>query len=419
MGLAAAYQLVLEGYQPVLFEADDRLGGMTATFDFGGLELERFYHFHCTSDTDFIQLLGELGLAGQLRWKTTRMAYWYREKLQPWGNPLALLRFAGLSPLAKFRYGLHVFLATRRNHWHDLDRQEATAWLKRWVGQEAFEVLWQPLFNFKFYQYAHQLSAAWFWSRIRRLGRSRYNLMKEKLGYLEGGSATLLQALRRAIEAGGGQIRLSTPVQEVVVENHQVKGVRVGGVLEEFDQVISTLPIPYIPQLIPALPAQLRAQYQAVRNIGVVCVIARLNKPVSGNFWLNINDPSMDIPGLVEYSNLRPLNQSVVYAPFYLPTDHPHWAHDHQVFIDKVQSYLRRINPSLSPDDFLELRASRYRFAQPICGPGFAQQLPPIQLPIEGLWVADTSYYYPEDRGISESVGLGRKMARWATGVPS
>jgi hypothetical protein len=30
------------------------------------------------------------------------------------------------------------------------------------------------------------------------------------------------------------------------------------------------------------------------------------------------------------------------------------------------------------------------------------------------LWVADTSYYYPEDRGISESIGFGRKMAREA-----
>ena len=35
-----------------------------------------------------------------------------------------------------------------------------------------------------------------------------------------------------------------------------------------------------------------------------------------------------------------------------------------------------------------------------------------MKLPVEGLWVADTSYYYPEDRGISESIGFGRQMAR-------
>jgi hypothetical protein len=26
--------------------------------------------------------------------------------------------------------------------------------------------------------------------------------------------------------------------------------------------------------------------------------------------------------------------------------------------------------------------------------------------------VADTSYYYPEDRGISESIGFGRRLAK-------
>ena len=38
--------------------------------------------------------------------------------------------------------------------------------------------------------------------------------------------------------------------------------------------------------------------------------------------------------------------------------------------------------------------------------------LPPAKLPVRGLWVADTSYYYPEDRGISESIGFGRNMAK-------
>jgi hypothetical protein len=28
------------------------------------------------------------------------------------------------------------------------------------------------------------------------------------------------------------------------------------------------------------------------------------------------------------------------------------------------------------------------------------------------VWIADTTVYYPEDRGISESVGFGRNLAR-------
>jgi hypothetical protein len=33
-----------------------------------------------------------------------------------------------------------------------------------------------------------------------------------------------------------------------------------------------------------------------------------------------------------------------------------------------------------------------------------------VQTPIEGLQIADTCYYYPEDRGISESVRFAKLM---------
>src|SRR5260364_109767 len=66
-----AYQLVQEGYSPVIFEADDRIGGMTAAFDFNGLTIERYYHFHCISDHAFLQTLDELGLADKMHWVET------------------------------------------------------------------------------------------------------------------------------------------------------------------------------------------------------------------------------------------------------------------------------------------------------------------------------------------------------------
>lgn len=411
MGLAAAYQLAKDGHQPVIFEADDRVGGMTATFDFSGLSIERYYHFHCTSDIDFLALIEELGLAGKMRWVETKMGYWFQNRLQPWGNPVALLKFRGLSPIAKFRYGLHAFLCTKRKDWKPLDNIEASGWIKKWVGAEAYEILWRRLFDYKFYDYAGNLSAAWIWSRIRRIGQSRYNLFHEKLGYLEEGSETLLQAMRGAVEAHGGEVRLKSKADKVVISEGKVLGVEVEGCFEAFDKVISTIPLPYIPKLMPDLPPDILRRFQSVNNIAVVCVIVKLRQALTENFWLNINDPDMDIPGLVEYTNLRPLGQHIVYVPFYMPGGHAKFADPDQVFLDKVRGYLQKINPRLCAEDFIELRASRYWFAQPVCEPGHLDKLPPVALPIRGLWVADTSYYYPEDRGISESIGFGRKMA--------
>ena len=412
MGLAVAYQLVKDGHQPVIFEADDRVGGMTATFDFSGLTIERFYHFHCTSDHAFLDIVKELGIADKMQWTPTKMGYWFEGRLQAWGNPVSLLRFKGLSFMAKCRYGLHAFLSTKRKNWKPLDDVDAVTWIKRWVGEEAYEVLWRRLFDYKFYDFTDNLSAAWIWSRIRRIGNSRYSLMREKLGALEGGSDTLLKAMKKAIEDGGGIFKLSCAVSKVHIQDGCVTGVEALGDTEQFDKVVSTIPLPFVPRVIPDLPRDVLAKFESVNNIAVVCVIVKLKKAFTDSFWLNVNDPEMDIPGIVEYTNLRMLDNHVLYVPFYMPGEHEKFQDSDQLFLDKVRSYLKKINPELTDDDFIDMRASRYRYAQPVCEPGFMKKLPPVSLPVKGLWVADTSYYYPEDRGISESIQFGRNMAK-------
>ncbi|MDC3363307.1 NAD(P)/FAD-dependent oxidoreductase [Planktomarina temperata] len=414
MGLAAAYQIACAGHIPVLFESGDRIGGMTACFDFSGVEIERFYHFHCTSDEDFMDLLQELGIQDKLRWRPTKMGYFFENELQQWGNPIALLKFKGLSLNAKIRYAVHAFLCTKRSDWSKLDKVEATSWLRDWVGAEAYEKLWKRLFEYKFYDQADQLSAAWIWARIRRIGRSRYTFMTEKLGFIEGGSKTYLNALSDAIVEKGGEIRVSHPVEEIVLDGDRVSGIKYQSSFEHFDHIISTVPLPYVPKLIPDLPTEIRAKYEEQRNVGVVCVIVKLRRRLTENFWVNVNDNRMDIPGIVEYSNLRPLGASthIVYAPFYMPIDNPRWLDPNDVFTEKVRKYIKLINSDLTDEDIIAVHASRYKFSQPICGPEFLSTLPPVKLPIKGLWVADTSYYYPEDRGISESTGLGRRIAK-------
>jgi protoporphyrinogen oxidase len=411
MGLAVAYELVLQGYEPTVFEADDRVGGMAATFDFGGLEIERYYHFYCTSDTALFGVLHELEMMNQIHWVETKMGYWFEGQIQKWGTPLSLLAFRGLPIVDKLRYGIHTFICIRRNEWKSLDKRDASEWIRQWVGKRAYAILWEKLFDLKFYDQAADVSAAWIWSRIRRLGRSRYSIFREKLGYIDGGSSTVLNAMAKAIEAGGGEILLSTPVLSVDISNSPIYTVVTSRGLQEFDAVVSTVPLPIVPTLIPQLPVNISEKIKHIKNIAVVCVILKLKKSLSENFWVNTNDPRMDIPGLVEYSNLRPLDDYVIYVPFYLPQNHPTFKESDEDFVAKVKSYVKMMNQSIGDDDFLDAKVSRYKFAQPICTSSFREKLPPIKISTEELWIADTSYYYPEDRGLSESIGLGRKIA--------
>jgi protoporphyrinogen oxidase len=419
MGLAAAYELAKAGARVTVFERDDRIGGMSAHLDFAGTRIERYYHFVCAPDKTTFAYLREFGLEDRLRWVETRMGFYYKGTLHDWGHPLALLKFPGLSMVQKARYALHVMHAKGISDWRPYDAFSSTEWLQRWIGPEAYDVLWRSLFHFKFYEYQDSLSAAWLGTRIKRVALSRKSLFQERLGYLEGGSEVLLEAVAERLRALDGSIELRAAVDEVLIEGadgaQRVTGLRIGGKDFEFDDVIATIPLPYLVKLLPGLPEDERAKVAAIRNVGVVCVLLKLKRPFTRNFWMNINDPRIEIPGLIEYTNLNPLDGSaIVYAPYYMPQTHPKYRRDKQAFVDETLGYMKLVRPDFDASDVLAATASRYEFAQTVCSPGFYDALPPMRSRVAGLFMADTSHYYPEDRSISESMRIGAQLATLA-----
>lgn len=417
MGLMAAITLLDHGHQVDVYERDDRVGGMSASFDFDGTRIERYYHFVCRTDFPLFDLCERLGLSTRLRWVDTRMGFFRNGVLHPWGTPLALLRFPHLSLVEKFRYALHVMHTKRIRDWSELDGQEAGAWIRKWIGSRAYDVMWRDAFRLKFFEYADSLSASWIGTRIKRMALSRRSLFQESLGYIEGGSDAVLGAMVRDIQARGGRLFLSSPVSEVASEGGQAIGVRTAAGLQRYDRVLSTAPLRYVPGITPGLPEAFQRRIEAIQNIPVACVILKLRHPVSANFWMNISDPTIEIPGVIGYSNLNPIagpDRHIVYAPFYMPKTHPKWSRTNDELIEEVVGYLPLLNPAFSRDWVIATHCHRYEFAQPVCPPGFQKMLPPMTTPLRGFFMADTAYYYPEDRSISESLAVGSQLAEAA-----
>lgn len=411
MGLAAAQRAVTLGHQVDLLEASSEVGGMAAHFDFSGVSIERFYHFICKSDQPTFDLMKELGISDKMRWANTSMAYYTHGKVHKWGDPISLLRYPHLSIIEKLRTGWQMFLTTKASNFDAIEHLTSREWIERGSGISVYAKLWKRLQELKFYELADEVSASWIATRIKRIGNSRKSIFQEQLGYIEGGSKALMDEIANDIQRKGGRIHLRAQAERVDIEDGRVTDVFAAGTNYSADGVISTIPIPFINDLIPDLPQDFRDRYASIRNIGAICVLFKLKKSVTPHFWLNIVDDSMDIPGLIEFSNLRPVGSTIIYAPYYMPTSQPKWKWEDHQFVDQVKGYIKRINPSITDDDILDTKVARLRYAQPICEPHFLDKLPPVQTPVRGLQIADTCFYYPEDRGVAESIRLGRRMA--------
>ena len=412
MGLAAAYHAAKIGHEVTLYEADSVAGGMAAHFDFDGLSIERFYHFICKSDMPTFELMEELGIDDKVMWVETKMGYYIEGRHYKWADPIALLTFPLMGFWQKIRYGLSVFRLTKQRNFDHLEKVNAKDWIVKECGQATYDLMWKRLLELKFYEFTDNISAAWIATRIKRIGSSRKSIFKEQLGYIDGGSQILIDVLVKKIIEMGGEIKLSTPVERVTTLDDRVSGIITTYGEQTFDCVISTVPTPLVSKMIPSLSKGAKAQYNAIKNIGVVCLLLKLKKAVTQNFWLNINDQKMEIPGIIEYSNLRPTGEHIIYVPYYMPVTNEKFKQSDEAFVKEAFNYIKILNSDIEDEDLIGSRVGRLKHSQPVCEPGFMDKIPDIATEFEGLYVADTCYYYPEDRGISESVGLAKKIVQ-------
>ena len=421
-GIRAAHLLAKGGLETTLLESAPVLGGLASSFDVQGVTIERYYHFVCRGDDDLAAALSEIGLSGKLRWKDSRMAYFVDGTLYPFLTPLELLRFRALPVVDRLRAGFAVKLAQRKRE-EVLAPQRATAWLRTLFGDRAYRVIWEPLMRFKFAEHADAISAAWIWARMVRLGRSRKSAWREELGYIEGGSQTVLEGLRRDFERHSGKTILSAPVEAILVANGRAEGVRLGGENLAADVVVSTITPKHFLRLAADFPeGTYREGLRRIPVIGIFCLFLRLRESVTPFFWVNTNDARVPFAGMIEYTNLNPLPElggdHILYIPQYLsPDDSRYLQSDEEVF-RKYTDALALIHPGFDRSWVRFHALFRDRYAQPICLTDYRETTPQIATPLPNLFLTDSSQLHPHDRTISGSMSLGREAARLAAAVP-
>jgi protoporphyrinogen oxidase len=201
-GIKAAHELVKAGAEVTLLESAPVLGGLASAFDVQGVRIERYYHFICKGDDHLVETLtsspSPTSSTGAIRaWRISSTAGCIPSS--PHRAP-EVSRPAPGRPRAR---GVAVKLAQRMRE-EDVAPLKATAWLRHMFGERSYRVIWEPLMRFKFSEHADEVSAAWIWARMVRLGRSRTSPWREELGYIEGGSATVIDALGATSSAAAG-----------------------------------------------------------------------------------------------------------------------------------------------------------------------------------------------------------------------
>jgi protoporphyrinogen oxidase len=404
-GLASAYFLVQAGHRPVLFESAGQLGGLGSHFDHHGVTLDRYYHVILDSDADLLGLIGELGLADQLRWSETGMGFLVDGQLYGFNTPRDLLAFRALTVPDRIRTGLGALYITRfKRNGLDLDNLRAVDWLRALFGRRVFERIWDPLLRAKFGDRRDAVPAYWVWNTLNR----EKNGGQEVKGYLRCGYRGLGTALADAVVVRGGEIRLRSPVRAI---EEIAGGVRLiterGG--ERFDAVVSTLPLPVLARIAQGALGQAvplpELSYQGVVNALVVSR-ARLER----FYWTAVVDPRFPFQGVVETTHVIPPEwlggRHLTYLMNYCDAGSELYQRpDDQVAGQAVEG-LAALYPRFRRRDVEAVYVFRAPYVEPAWTLGYLGRRPATRVAQSRLYLCTTAQAYPRVTAWNTSVGL-------------
>ena len=229
---------------------------------------------------------------------------YYANSLFRLSSPREVLSFRALSPLGRLRLGLLPLVARLHNSWEKLDDVTAAEWLGRVCGREVLELVWKPLLRGKFGEYAEQVSAAWFWSKLRLRGSSRDRTGHERLVYFRGGFAAVADALIDAIERAGGRVVLGQPATALHASAGRITGVTAGQITYPADGIIITTALPVAADLMQGIIADKELeQLRRIRYLANRCIVLELDRALSSLYWINVNDPGFPFVGVIEHTN--------------------------------------------------------------------------------------------------------------------
>jgi protoporphyrinogen oxidase len=415
-GLAAAYDLAKGGNSVTILEADSSLGGLAGSFEISsGIWLEKFYHHWFASDLAIMNWLREIGAGDLIEEKVSQTGLYYANSIFRLSSPFDLLSFTPLPLIDRIRTGLMVLAARRVSDWRTLEEQTAEDWIRRHAGNKSFEVIWRPLLEGKFGDVWRDVSAVWFWNKLKLRGGSRGKGAKETLYYLRGGFRAALERIEEGLRKLGVTIKCSTSVEKIErLDDGQIELKSSEGICK-FDATLVTAPLPTYLNLVPQLPDDYRSNASKIPFLGNVCLVLRLKRSLSSTYWLNVADPNFPFVGIIEHTNFDdPKNyggEHIAYLSKYLPTTDRLYNLRDDELLEYSIPHIQRIFPEFSNDWIVGSSVWRASYSQPVVVKRYSTLIPQFKSPIEGIWVSNMAQIYPEDRGTNYAVQYGRAVA--------
>jgi protoporphyrinogen oxidase len=418
MGMTVAHRLASEGHKVTLYEAGPDVGGLVSAWNIDNFVWDKFYHVILLSDMNTRNLLSELNLENRINWVETKTGFYTQGKLYSMSNTLEFLKFPPLSLIDKFRLGLTIYVASKIKNWRRLEKITVTKWLLRWSGRNTFNKIWLPLLRAKLGDNYTETSAAFIWATIQRMYAARRSgLKKEMFGYVRGGYAQIIDSFKKKLISEGVVMLPNRSVREINLgSNDKPISVFSDGIVEEYDQIIITVPCNMVASICKGLTVDEIAKLNGVQYLGVICASIVLEKSLSPYYVTNITDTWVPFTGVIEMSALVEKQNfeghALIYLPKYLSSDDPMFLASDEEIGSLFLEGLKKMYPDLSDNQIRVVKIARARKVFALSTLRYSEKLPGVELSIPSVYLINSALITNGTLNVNETIGIADAKLR-------
>jgi protoporphyrinogen oxidase len=316
-GLTAGYLLGRAGRDVIVLEAEEQVGGLAKTVEIDGYRFDlgghRFFTKVREVDALWHEILGDEFLH---RPRMSRI-YWNKRYLDyPLRGP-DVIRKLGAVELARCM-GSYLRAAVKR----DKVDESLEDWVTNRFGRRLFELFFKSYTEKVWGVPTTEIRAEWAAQRIKGLsffaaakaaffgndGDKVKSLISE-FNYPRFGPGQMWDAMTRAIEDEGGQVRLDSRVERLEIEDGRVVAVEAGGdTYDEPHAVISSLPLREVVEMTtPEAPAEVVAAARGLRYRDFLTVALVVEgADLFPDNWIYIHEPGVRVGRIQNYRSWSP-----------------------------------------------------------------------------------------------------------------
>jgi protoporphyrinogen oxidase len=411
-GMAAAARLAEENeksrfkkFDILLLEKNSYLGGLAASFEIDGKYIPFYYHHVFANDNTTKSYFQKLGMKNRLKWKKIKMGICANGKIYNFTDPISLLKFDFLSFSARIRYGLFgAYVFSVLNPDKIPDEMNAGQWLEKYAGKEVANKLFYNLYaRNKFNIPLESISAKQFANRLKA---------KEAIGkfaYPNTGLQSFIDAFENYLVSKGVKILKNIDISAIDLKEKKVSFEKKQ---EDYDILISTMPLPVFSALSSGLPDNFKQKISRIKYCPCVCVAFGTESFLSRHYWLNLIGERAHT--LFQHSNLFDgygKNNKVNWILRYGGSEQDLGLSDEEI----SSAYLGIVLKYFPDARITWKRVFREKYAEPVYDKDYSKNMPCIKCnESENLYFAGTAVTYPKIRNMNSSLESGIEAANAA-----